>query len=76
MSIEMRKELEKHGLYAIIRYYFGCPRCESISTAYVSNVQDTENEKIYIYKWVCQECCHIFEVMIPEDVKEKTGWVD
>ena len=74
MSEEHRKPLNP----AVQKYYYDCPRCESTATAMIhfDTLDVAHVGKFIIYKWVCQECCHVFELMKPEDVRELTGWVD
>ena len=54
-------------------YYTSCPRCESRATAWIGR---NDLGFFPIHKYVCQECCHVFEVMPKEAVRDKTGWVD
>lgn len=74
MSEEKRMTLNG----AVQRYYYQCPRCESVSTSMISfdTLESAHTRNHIIYKWVCQECCHVFELMRPDDVRDLTGWVD
>jgi C4-type Zn-finger protein len=73
LSEEDRDEMQG----AVARYYYACPRCDSTATALIGLSElITTLKKFIIYKWVCQECCHVFEIMKRDDVRELTGWVD
>jgi transposase-like protein len=74
MSEDRRETLDP----AVQRYYYECPRCESTATHKIdiSRVAIVDEKEIFAYKYVCQECCHVFELMNPDDVREITGWVD
>jgi len=74
MSEKRRETLDG----AVQRYYYACPRCDSTATAKISSfkLKTAHGKPVNIYKYVCQECCHVFELMDPDDVRELTGWVD
>ena len=77
MSKKRRDELHEQEKREVMRYYYACPRCESTATSWIGKIKDPIYvDSPYIHKWVCQECCHVFELMDPKDVRKRTGWVD
>lgn len=75
MSKTRNVELREKEKGAELRYYYECPRCESIATEWLGR-EKIGHFQAPIHYWVCQECCNVFTLMDKDKVRQYTGWVD